>query len=223
MKTIIEHPSGITATLYCGDCREILPTIGKVDAVVTDPPYGIGFAAQPTTGGRKRGQRKLDWDNKAPHDIVNMLCSLSDKCAIWGGNYFALDCSRGWLVWAKPDSPPSMSSGELCWTNIDMNLRIIEQSIAATNKERVGHPTQKPIRVMSWTMDQIGCKPGHTILDPFMGSGTTGVACMRTGRNFIGIEIDPDYYAIAVERIRKETEGLLFTEPAKPKQQAMLL
>ena len=65
--------------------------------------------------------------------------------------------------------------------------------------------------------------PGHTILDPFMGSGTTGVACMRTGRNFIGIEIDPDYYAIAVERIRKETEGLLFTEPAKPKQQAMLL
>ena len=76
---------------------------------------------------------------------------------------------------------------------------------------------------MVWCLEKCKSEPGHTILDPFMGSGTTGVACMRTGRNFIGIEIDPDYYAIAVERIRKETEGLLFTEPVKPKQQAMLL
>jgi len=118
---------------------------------------------------------------------------------IWGGNYYALPPSRGWLSWFKPDAPPSMANFELAWTNRDCNARQISHSISATNGERVGHPTQKPERVMRWTIEQAG-NPA-TILDPFMGSGTTGVAAMQLGRKFIGIEIEPKYFDIACKRI----------------------
>jgi site-specific DNA-methyltransferase (adenine-specific) len=118
---------------------------------------------------------------------------------VWGGNYYALPPSRGWLSWFKPDAPPSMASVEFCWTNLDQNARQISHSISATNAERVGHPTQKPLAVMLWTLRQVGIPA--TILDPFMGSGTTGVACAQLGREFIGIEIEPKYFDIAVERI----------------------
>ncbi len=194
-----------TATLYCADCLTLLPI--KADAVVSDPPYGIGFARQPTTGGRWRGDVPASWDD-VPADLSTML-PCAPIVAIWGGNYYPLPLSRGWLVWYKPDAPPSMASAELAWTNRDQNTRLISHSIAATNGERVGHPTQKPLRVMAWTLEQVGVPIGATILDPYMGSGTTGVACARTHRNFIGIEIDPHHFANAAERIRRELEQQL--------------
>lgn len=188
------------ATLYLGDCLEILPTLDKVDAVVTDPPYGIGFAAQPTTGGRARGQARECWDNKPAKNVPDLL-KLAPIIVIWGGNYYSLPPSRGWLSWYKPDSPPSMASIELAWTSRDQNARQISWSIAATNRERVGHPTQKPVRVMEWSMEQVHIPSGGVVLDPFMGSGTTGVACVQTGRKFIGIEMEERYFDIACERI----------------------
>lgn len=197
--------NGVEVTLYHGDCYKLLPI--KADAVVTDPPYGIGFARQPTTGARKRGQRKENWDDK-PASVANLI-GASKLIAIWGGNYYPLPPSRGWLVWNKPGAPPSMADAELCWTNLDRNINAISWSIAATNPERVGHPTQKPVRVMSWTMDQVGVPQGATVLDPFMGSGTTGIACIRTGRNFIGIELDATHYKTACDRIEKELDGML--------------
>lgn len=187
------------ATLYCGDCREILPALGKVDAVVTDPPYGIGYAAQPIVGkGKTRSNHeKRDWDNEIP-DLEPVLAA-STVHIIWGGNYYPLPPTRGWLSWFKPDAPPSMSHFELAWTSIDRTSRQISQSIAATNEERIGHPTQKPLRVMKWCLGFVPA--AESILDPFMGSGTTGVAAVQMGRKFIGIEREPKYFTIACKRI----------------------
>ena len=185
------------ATLYLGDCREILPHLPKVDACITDPPYGIGFAAQPTTGQRKAGMKAEAWDDSTV-DAVLGLPSLAPSI-IWGGNYYDLPQTRGWLSWFKPDAPPSMAHFELAWTSFDRNARQLSVSIAETNPHRVGHPTQKPLRLMEWCLSFV--PDAQTILDPFMGSGTTGVACMNLGRSFIGIEREPRYFDIACRRI----------------------
>ena len=185
------------ATLYLGDCREILPALPKVDAVVTDPPYGIGFAAQPTTGQRRAGMKPECWDDQIV-DVVPMLPGIA-PAIIWGGNYYTLPPRRGWLSWFKPDAPPSMAQFELAWTSFDRNSRQLSVSISETNPERVGHPTQKPLRLMEWCLSFVA--DAQTILDPFMGSGTTGVACANLGRKFIGIEISEKYFDIACSRI----------------------
>jgi site-specific DNA-methyltransferase (adenine-specific)/modification methylase len=203
--------------LYLGDCLDVLPTLeaGSVDAVVTDPPYGI-FAC----GGKWGRKEELQWDRKAATGI-DALIGMAQHAVIWGGNYFSLPPSRGWLVWFKPDSVPSAADCELAWTSRDMNTAILKHSIAATNAERCGHPTQKPLRVMEWTL---GWFPdSRSILDPFMGSGTTGVACIRTGRRFIGIEKEPKYFEIAVKRIESElSRNILFEPPPAIVQRSLL-
>jgi DNA modification methylase len=182
-------------TIYHGDCRDILPHV-KADCVVTDPPYGIGFAAQPTKWQRRAGAVKEAWDNEAPS--LDVVVRAAPFACVWGGNYFGLPAARGWLAWIKPDAPPSMGSVELAWTNVDQNARHIQVSIGATNAERCGHPTQKPLAVMRWC---IGLMPPGTILDPFMGSGTTLVAAKLEGRKAIGIEIEERYCEIAAKRL----------------------
>jgi site-specific DNA-methyltransferase (adenine-specific)/modification methylase len=186
------------ATLYHGDCFELLEHLGGVDAVVTDPPYGIGFAGQPTKWQRRAGQQPEGWDDKAPD--LSEIIKLAPTQVVWGGNYYELPKSRGWLCWFKPDAPPSMAHFELAWTNQDRTSKLITHSIGATNAERVGHPTQKPIRVMEWSLAQI---EAGSVLDPFMGSGTTGVACAHMGKRFIGVEIDRKYFDLACARIEK--------------------
>jgi site-specific DNA-methyltransferase (adenine-specific) len=188
------------AVLLLGDCLDILPHLGPVDAVVTDPPYGIDFAAQPTKWQRRAGKTPASWDGDTVEGLPSLLV-LGRIQVVWGGNYYDLPPSRGWLSWFKPDAPPTMASIELAWTNQDRNSRQISCSIGATNAERVGHPTQKPVAVMVWTLQQMGVP--NTVLDPFMGSGTTLVACAKLGRQGIGIEIDEGYFDIACERIRK--------------------
>lgn len=212
-----------TVTLYKADCLDVLPL--KADAVVTDPPYGIGKKAatrRPTNYQRQAGMLPREWDNE-PADVSGLL-ELAPLVAIWGGNYYPLPPSRGWLGWHKPDAVPTMANAELAWTNQDRNTRQISWSIAATNAERVGHPTQKPVRVMAWTMEQLGvpkgriipCKFGPSdtwrnavVLDPYMGSGTTGIACIRLGMDFIGIERDAAHYKTACDRIAHELAGAL--------------
>lgn len=209
-------------TLYLGDCREILPTLGEFDAVVTDPPYGISFAAQPTKWQRRAGQQAEAWDDFTV-DGISQIISCAPKRVVWGGNYYALPPSRGWLSWFKPDAPPSMGSVEFAWTNLDQNPRQISWSISATNPERVGHPTQKPLAVMSFTLREIGLP--DRIVDPFMGSGTTGVAAVRLGRQFTGIEIDPRYFDLACKRIGDALKqpDMFIEPPAKAKQEAFEL
>ncbi|MCY7347055.1 MAG: site-specific DNA-methyltransferase [Pyrinomonadaceae bacterium] len=188
-------------TIYNADCREVLPHLSPVDLVLTDPPYGI-YAC----GGTWGHKADLQWDKKTQPEMIDELLQLAPKVVIWGGNYYALPPSRGWLSWFKPDAPPSMANFELAWTNQDRNAKQISQSIAATNKERVGHPTQKPLAVMKWSIVQMQMT-GGVILDPFMGSGTTLVAAKDLGLRAIGIEIEEKYCQIAVERLRQQTLG----------------
>jgi site-specific DNA-methyltransferase (adenine-specific) len=214
------------ATLYLGDCRDILPTLGKVDAVVTDPPYGIGYAASPVVG-RNRASKKYDkrgWDDETP-DIASALSAGGDAI-IWGGNYFPLPPARCWLIWHKPDIAPSLSPVELAWTTLDRSCGFYRYSISATGLERVeagsGHPTQKPLPLMAWCLDLV--PHARSIVDPYMGSGTTGVACAKAGRRFIGIEREPPYFDIACRRIAEAyRQPRLFEEPApKPVQPSLL-
>lgn len=222
MSTRVEHlAEGVT--LYLGDCREILPTLSKVDAVVTDPPYGIGFAAQPTKWQRRAGQAPEAWDDGVVDGLDAIRAKGRDQI-IWGGNHYSLPSVRGWLAWFKPDAPPSMGRFELAWTNIDQCTQQISVSIGATNAERVGHPTQKPLRVMIWSLGFV--PSAEIILDPFMGSGTTGVAAVQLGRKFIGIEIEPKYFDIACRRIEKalSQKDMFVEKPAliAPKQETFL-
>jgi site-specific DNA-methyltransferase (adenine-specific)/modification methylase len=206
------------ATLYLGDCMEVLPLLERVDAVITDPPYGIGFAAQPTKWQRLAGKKGEAWDDAIAPDM-DALRALGDVQIIWGGNYYRLPPTRGWLSWFKPDAPPSMANFELAWTNQDRNARQLSVSIGATNAERVGHPTQKPLALMRWTIEQAG--DVQSVADFFMGSGTTGVACAQLGRKFIGVERDPKYFDMACRRIEQAAnQGQLFA-PAQPKAEQM--
>lgn len=185
-------------TLYHGDCRDF--THLSADALVTDPQYGINFAGQPTKWQRLAGARAERWDER-PFAELHSLLSLAPVQCVWGGNYYHLEPSRGWLVWIKPDAPPSMGTVELAWTNMDRCAAHIVHSIAATNPERLGHPTQKPLRVMTWCLEKI---PGNVVLDPFCGSGTTLRAAKDLGRKAIGIEIEERYCEIAAKRCAQE-------------------
>jgi len=189
------------ATLYLGDCMDILPTLQKVDAVITDPPYGLAEKLQGGTWGKAFEGAYKDWDEAAPVELVQAALRLSDKAIVWGGNYFQFPPSRCWLTWIKRDAVRTMAGCELAWTNFDANAKFFDWTIAATNAERVAHPTQKPLALMKWCIDQAG-NP-ETILDPFMGSGTTGVAAVQMGRKFIGIEREQKYFEIACQRIEK--------------------
>jgi site-specific DNA-methyltransferase (adenine-specific) len=192
-------------TIYHGDCREILPGLPKVDLVLTDPPYGIDIASQPFNYQRAKGMQKEEWDSDIFSNI-GMVVSAGDDCVIWGGNYYNLPPSRGWLCWYKPDHLPSMADFELAWTSRDMNSRIVFVTTSDTNKERLGHFTQKPLKVMTFSL---GLFPdAQTILDPFMGSGTTLRAAKDLGRKAIGIEIEERYCEIAAKRMAQEVLSL---------------
>ena len=184
------------ATLYLGDCLEILPKLPLVDLVLTDPPYGIGYAAQPTKWSRDNVARKAEeWDDELP-DVLPIVAK-GKFAMVWGGNHFPLPPQRGWLSWVKPPGLPSYGTTELCWTNLAMPCRHLACERCNGDKEQ--HPTQKPLRLIKWC---ISFAPNaETVLDPFMGSGTTGVACAQLGRKFIGIEIEPRYFDIACRRI----------------------
>jgi DNA modification methylase len=215
------------AVLLLGDCRDILPTLGRVDAVVTDPPYGIGKDGQKQTTGGHGGRKGYDfkgWDAARPEEaIFKLIQAASDDQVIWGGNYFAdiLPARGKWLVWDKGQRI-NQSDGELAYTSKNGALRIFTQNRVALLLEGAQHPTQKPIEVMTWSLQQF--PDAKTILDPFMGSGTTGVACIREGRKFIGIEIDEGYFEIACRRIADEaSRPRMFVERPAPAKQEVLL
>ncbi len=205
--------------LILGDCLAIMPGLGRFDAVVTDPPYGIGFGAKHTKWSANRKTHLGEWDGEIP-DISGLL-RVADDLIVWGGERFNLPIRRRWLTWVKPDAAPTFASTEYAWTSQDAPARHFTYAVGAVNQERVGHPTQKPVALMEWCL---GFLPdAKTILDPFMGSGTTLVACQKLGRHGIGIEIDKDYFEIACRRVEEAArQPDLFIAPApKPQQEAM--
>jgi len=195
-----------SVTIYNMDCRKVLPWLGRFDLLLTDPPYGIGFAAQPTKWQRRAGQKPEEWDDETPAAwTVQQMVEACNDAIVWGGNYYGLYPSRCWLSWHKPDAPPSMANVEYAWTSMDKNSRQMTHSISATNAERVGHPTQKPLAIMRWCLSM--APEAETVLDPFAGSGTTGVACKLEGRKAVLIEISEEYCEKAAKRL---SQGTLF-------------
>lgn len=206
MTTPYYHDAKAGITIYHGRAEEILPGLGKFDALITDPPYGNGFAGQPTKWQRLAGQTAEGWDEDTI-SFIEQVRAAGRVQIIWGGNHYPLPPSRGWLVWFKPDAPPSMGDCELAWTNMDANARHIEVSISSTNAERLGHPTQKPLRVMTFSILCAG--PGiETIIDPFCGVGTTLRAAKDLGRRAVGIELDERHAEKAARRLCQEVLNL---------------
>ena len=170
------------------------------------------------------GYNDIDrWDSVAPQKAVEIAISMGECAIVWGGNYFNLPPSRGWLSWSKLGSAPRMADLELAWTSLDICAREfrfhIENGFLRVGQDR--HPTQKPVALREWCL---GFLPNaQTILDPFMGSGTTLVACQRLGRQGIGIELDPDYFEIACNRVDEATRqpDLFIAPKEKPEQKAM--
>lgn len=222
---------GVTA--YLGDCLEVLPTLpGEVDAIVSDPPYGIAHVKG--SGGKgKHNRRNIApiIGDAEPFDPSPILAF--DNVLIWGADHYAarLPADQGrWLAWNKLDdmeSFDSFSDVEFAWHSKGGAARIFNfkwKGIASVKAgEEVGrqHPMQKPVALMRWCIEQAGMP--RSILDPFMGSGTTGVAAVKLGRRFTGIEIDPGYFDIACRRIAAALkEPDMFVETPKPLKQAGL-
>ena len=196
--------------LYLGDCALILPTLPKVDAVITDPPYGIGEAAGKNASRGNLAAAKDygndEWDNKPiDSELIDSLVGAGDTAIVFGGNFYAMPAASCWLIWDKENGSNDFADAELAWTNLPKAVRLIRYRwngmLRANNEMRGDHPTQKPIGVMRWCIEQAG-NP-QTILDPFMGSGTTGVAAVQMGRKFIGIEREEKYFSIACKRIEQ--------------------
>lgn len=215
------------ATLYLGDCMDILPALDKVDAVITDPPYGINVST------RVNYSEKQKWDAVRP-DLTPFL-SVGKFHLFWGGQYFAdkLPMKEGWLTWCKRPTDADFSNDnrtyattELAWRDwgkAKFFVQVWDGGMRAGKSENreFCHPSQKPIELMTWCIKQLP-ETVETILDPFMGSGTTGVAAIQMGRKFIGIELDPTYFDIACERIERATrQEDMFVQRA-PVQEALL-
>ena len=221
-----------TVTLYCGDCLEILPTLapGSVDAVVTDPPYGIGLKCEGEASGGVGRQSFAAIEGDGAIFDPTPLMQFNDAILFGCNNYcHAIPPLVGqWYFWDKTlqNNGCRIAEGEYLWHKCGTKPRAFRHLWsgayrASESGERSQHPTQKPIALMEWCLNLVR---SGSCLDAYMGSGTTGVACVRLGRRFIGIEIDPGYFAIAKRRIQDELKKVAFLEP-KPRvaQQRTLL
>jgi len=216
--------------IYCGDCLDLMREMPdkSVDLVLTDPPYGIGESNEKNLSrGKPFGSKRdrpgssrvagaknygsFEWDaSRVSREYISEIRRVSENQIIFGGNYYAdlLDPSSCWLVWDK-DNSGDFADCELAWTSFKTAVRKFKwrwngmlQEDMRHKEERI-HPTQKPVPLFMQILEKYS-KPGDLVLDPFLGSGTTAIACLRTGRHFIGIEKHEPYFIMAQERIDKE-------------------
>ena len=198
--------------IYCGDCLEIMPLLEKVDLVVTDPPYGIGISSNPF----RQKHEKSNWDDSpCSEEIIKLMIQKSFDQVIWGGNYFGLPASQGFIIWDKLQ-PQDFSSSmcEFAWWSKQCPAKIFRKSVTSYSKQ---HPTQKPLEIIKWCLN---LNEGD-VLDPFLGSGTTLVACKELNRNGIGIEISEKYCEISKKRLMN-TPKPMFKEEIKPVEEKTL-
>lgn len=216
------------ATLYHGESEHILPHLEKVALVCADPPYGIGASAGTGKYGRLKVEKSGDyeWDNSIPDDaLMTAVLQAGERVIVFGGNYFPLPPSRNFLIWDKGAGfkGRDFAECEMAWCSWDGNARVLTRDpLARGDYKNKEHPTQKPVAVMQWAILHGGA--ADVILDPFMGSGSTGVAALQLGRQFIGIERDERYFEIACKRIEQAVgQGQLFAPPVAKQEQASLL
>ncbi|EIQ01622.1 DNA modification methylase [Opitutaceae bacterium TAV1] len=214
-------------TLYRADCRDVLPALSGIDAVVSDPPYGMDWDTDSTrfSGGHRSIQRsdgRADWgkieEDADPFDPAPWLAF--PRVVLFGANHYASRLPVGTtLVWVKKHEHlfgTFLSDAEIAWMKGGHGVYVVNKPWATTTRMNEGggrclHPTQKPVAVMLWCMERAKVPPGGLVLDPYMGSGTTALACIRSGRRFVGIEKNPAHFRTALDRIRGElAQGDLF-------------
>lgn len=191
--------------IYHGDCREILPHLGRFDLLLTDPPYGLGSKwSGGTWASNPIYDAAFDWD-AAPveQSLLDSCIAKAERSIVWGGNYYALPPSRCWLSWLKSSRMATMADFELAWTNLDRPAKAFDE--ARNPDGRREHPTQKPLSLMRWCL---GLATVATVVDPFMGSGTTLRAAKDAGIRAVGIDRVESYCAIAARRL---AQGVLLT------------
>jgi site-specific DNA-methyltransferase (adenine-specific) len=209
--------------LLCGDSTDtnnldLLLQNKKPELLLTDPPYGIDYGGMlkgkgdGKGGADKNGWKSYDapdWDKSKPiSGTLQYLCQITENQIIWGGNYFTDDLppTMGWLIWDKGQRGFSLADGEMAWTSFNNALRIKEYARAKANREERNHPTQKPVEIMSWCFeyaDRHSKNEVKLVLDAYLGSGTTMVTSHQLNRICYGIEFDPKYCQVIVDRMRK--------------------
>ena len=232
-------------TLHLGDCRDVLPRLEAVDAIVSDPPYGMNYGA--ITGGRKpAGRFALNAWKRADRHIVGDDAPFDPRhlldfpvVVLFGGNHFAsrLPDARCWLVWDKRHGTPPDNNAdfEVAWTNLDRPGRMFShlwRGLVRAGEENVAigggrlHPAQKPVALMAWVLDYCRLAEDAIVVDPYIGSGTTAIAAIRAGYRFVGIEIDGACFDVARRRIEAELRQprMAIAAPARrPVQEALEL
>jgi DNA modification methylase len=207
-----------SCTIYNADCRKILPLLPRFDLLLTDPPYGIresNLASKRATDGTDRpgGAPKYfqpsDWDSQICQEGVELAMGMAQTQIVFGGNYYLMMPSSCWFVWDKDNGATDFADCELAWTNLKKAVRKFRyrwngmlQEHGGEKKETRVHPTQKPLALMRWCLTF--APNAQTILDPFMGSGTTLVAAKLEGRKAVGIEISEKYCEVAANRLRQK-------------------
>lgn len=210
--------------LLCGDSTDSdavarLMNGEKADMIFTDPPYGIniGNQSQGKGGGvaRKNDYGVNEWDKQIPYDAINLSLALCENVVLWGANYYAdkLPPSSCWIVWDKDNGETDFADCELAWTSYTKSVKkfkwkwmgMLQEDMK--NKEQRVHPTQKPVALAEWTFNEF--KAGKNILDLFLGSGSTMVASQQTGRRCYGMELDPKYCQVIIDRMKKLSPDIL--------------
>jgi len=202
--------------LLCGDSTdsELIEKLlqgKKPDLLLTDPPYGIGYAGSMQLGQEKHGWKQYEggWDESKPESgVLQYLCQITENQIIWGGNYFTDDLppTMGWLIWDKGQRGFSLADGEMAWTSFNNALRIKEYARAKANQEEKNHPTQKPQEIMQWCFeyaDRHSKIEIKLVLDAYLGSGSTMVASHQLKRKCYGMELDPKYCQVIIDRMKK--------------------
>jgi DNA modification methylase len=215
--------------LLCGDSTdsdliEKLLNGNKAELLLTDPPYGIDYGGMlkgkgdGKGGADKNGWKSYDapdWDKSKPENgVLQYLCQITDNQIIWGGNYFTDDLppTMGWLIWDKGQRGFSLADGEMAWTSFNNALRIKEYARAKANREEKNHPTQKPQEIMNWCFeyaDRHSKKEIKLVLDAYLGSGSTMVASHQLKRKCYGMELDPKYCQVIIDRMKKLDPSLV--------------
>ena len=205
-------------TIVHGDCREVLPV--ECDAVVTDPPYGMKHPCNFAGRGRGKIAACNDWPDVAgdaePFDPAWIL-AMGKPTVLWGANWYAdkLPPHSGWLVWDK-ERPDDLDQAtcELAWTNCVKGVRRFRHMwngmMKASEKGQSYHPTQKPVALFAWILALRWLVDVETVFDPYMGAAPCGVACVRAGKRYVGVEINPVHFATARARLENELrQGML--------------